>query len=119
MRGHVVLLDNRGADPCKMRAMVLKHLLPPRFGASRMESLRGFVDAAAGLDAIERGRSPCSGHRPNFDDFWVDQPEFGNNSPDRAAISAGDAARLQDGVHASPASEEGRHNALTPGGLTQ
>jgi hypothetical protein len=100
------------------RAMGLKPLLPPSFGASRMEALRDLW-TAAGLDPIETREITVLRRFADFDDFWATSLMSGNIGPIVAAISAGDSERLKTRVRGSlPADEAerityvGRANAV-------
>ena len=92
----------------EMRAMGLKPLLPPSFGASRMEALRDLW-TATGLDAIETREITVQRTFADFDDFWATSLMSGNIGPIVAAISAGDAARLKTRVHARLPADEAGH----------
>ena len=92
----------------EMRAMGLKPLLPPSFGASRMEALRDLW-TAAGLDAIETREITVLRTFADFDDFWATSLMSGNIGPIVAAISAGDAERLKTRVHARLPADEAGH----------
>jgi ubiquinone/menaquinone biosynthesis C-methylase UbiE len=92
----------------EMRAMGLKPLLPPSFGASRMEALRDLW-TAAGLDAIETREITVLRTFADFDDFWATSLMSGNIGPIVAAISASDAERLKRRVHARLPADEAGH----------
>ena len=92
----------------EMRAMGLKPLLPPSFGASRMEALRDLW-TTVGLDAIETREITVLRTFADFDDFWATSLMSGNIGPIVAAISAGDAERLKTRVHARLPADEAGH----------
>jgi len=92
----------------EMRAMGLKPLLPPSFGASRMEALRDLW-TATGLDAIETREITVQRTFADFDDFWATSLMPGNIGPIVAAISAGDAERLKTRVRARLPADEAGH----------
>jgi hypothetical protein len=91
----------------EMRAMGLKPLLPPSFGASRMEALRDLW-TGTGLDAIETREITVQRTFADFDDFWAASLKSGTIRPIVSSIAAGDAERLKRRVHARlPADEAG------------
>jgi SAM-dependent methyltransferase len=92
----------------EMRAMGIRPLLPPSFGASRMEVLRELW-TGAGLDAVETREITVMRTFPDFDDFWTASLLGGSIGPIVATMAPADAERLKARVRARLPADEAGH----------